>query len=497
MNRRKILTSAIAISGVAILGGGAYYFTKSANIPESKKFLDLIPLKAVKNEKNQNILNLTISEIIIDNFGDNTKIFSFNNQYPAPMIELNAGETYFVHIKNLLPEATNIHWHGLDVDPIYDGNPDILIAPNTESTIILTIPDDASGLYWYHPHPHHKTSQHVARGLAGALVVREKNSPISDDIIEKILIITDISLQNGQIALSASMIDTANGREGQYILVNGQLNPVLDFPQNSNVRFRIINACASRYLSLNFIDENPKNHAKITQIGTDGGYLEKPVVINEIFLSPAERIDVIVEFSGDITSKFKLKNRLYDRGLMGGKIAKNYDMPICQVNFTNEIAKNSIIPEKLTTITPLPKANKSAKITLGESMIMNHANMASMNHANMADMTMSFLINGKPFDINRVDFEFNAHDIILFEIINPTDMDHPIHFHGGQFQVLASNFNEQTTPAAFLAWKDTMNIRKGEIITLAMQQKTKGLKMVHCHILDHEDNGMMATIKIL
>ena len=125
------------------------------------------------------------------------------------------------------------------------------------------------------------------------------------------------------------------------------------------------------------------------------------------------------------------------------------------------------------------------RIVLGESMGMNNGMM-----------TMGFLIDGKTFDMSRIDLTSRLGDVEQWEIVNKADMDHPFHIHGGQFHVTERTRNGKSVPSLYLAWKDTVNVARGETLRLKMRQSQAGLRMYHCHILEHEDAGMMGTLQV-
>ena len=137
-------------------------------------------------------------------------------------------------------------------------------------------------------------------------------------------------------------------------------------------------------------------------------------------------------------------------------------------------------------IAPLGKVTAHKKIEFSETMGMDNG-----------AMTMGFLMNGKSFAMDRVDLKSRAGDVELWEIYNNSDMDHPFHIHGTQFQIVDRIKNGKTEPAAYLAWKDTVNIPSRETVRIKLLHATPGLRMYHCHILEHEDNGMMGTLNVV
>ena len=186
---------------------------------------------------------------------------------PGPMIEVFEGDTVRIRLENRLPQDTTVHWHGLPVPPSQDGNPMDPIAPGASRTYEFTLPVGSAGTYWYHPHTHEHTAEQVFRGMAGLFVVRSRTDPMPAAIEEKLLVISDLRLaSDGSIPANTAM-DWQNGREGNYVLVNGQYQPALSINPGQSQRWRILNATNARYLRL-ALDQ----HA-FTLIGTDGGLL--------------------------------------------------------------------------------------------------------------------------------------------------------------------------------------------------------------------------------
>ncbi len=405
--------------------------------------------------------------------GKKTTVWAYNNSLPGSLIEVYEGDTVEITFINKLPQPSTIHWHGLPIPPEQDGNPMDPVLPGQSHTYRFTMPEGSAGTYWYHPHPHEYTAEQVYRGLAAPFIVRAKNDPLKN-IPERNLMISDLKLtREGAIAGNDAM-DWMNGREGQYVLVNGQFQPVINL--QGTERWRIWNASSARYLNLSL-----SGH-KFTLVGTDGGLLEKPVRgLQQLLLSPAERVEIIVD-TLEQKGSVNLQLEPYNRGKMG-HVAVEKTTKIATVNM---LAGNSInVPNSLRKIDDLGATQSVKKIIFTEVM-----SMANGQHS------MQFLINGKSFDMDRIDFISRIHEVELWEISNQSDMDHPFHVHGTQFQVAETERNNVRTVAPYRAWKDTVNIRAGETVRIKIRQDFPGLRMLHCHILEHEVQGMMAIQQV-
>ncbi len=448
--------------------------TKAPLLPHGAVLQDIFKLP--NQSKQQNLFKAEITAAPTETElvpGKKTIVWAYNNSLPGPLIEANEGDTVEIKFINQLPQPSTIHWHGLPIPPEQDGNPMDPVLPSGTHTYRFTLPEGSAGTYWYHPHPHKYTAEQVYKGLAAPFIVRAKNDPLKD-IPERNLMISDLKLTaDGDIA-DNNANDWMNGREGQFVLVNGQFQPVINV--KGTELWRIWNASSARYLNLSLAGR------KFTLVGTDGGLLEKPVRdLQKILLSPAERVEIIVDTSGQ-EGAVNLQAEPYNRGKMG-RVAAEQTVHIASVNL---IAGQSIaIPEALRIIDDLGEAKAVKKIVFTETM-----SMANGKHS------MAFLLNGKSFDMDRIDFISQVHEVELWEITNKSDMDHPFHVHGTQFQLVETEQKNIRTPAPYRAWKDTVNVRAGETVRIKIRQDYPGLRMLHCHILEHEVQGMMATQQV-
>ena len=182
----------------------------------------------------------------------------------------------------------------------------------------------------------------------------------------------------------------------------------------------------------------------------------------------------------------KLTTLDYDRGWMGAGRPADAGMTLLTVKLgPPALVAAEPLPQLLRKIAPLATPTLKRTVVLGEAMAMG-----------VDAMGMDFTINGKSFDMNRIDFVAKAGDVEMWEISNPTDMDHPFHIHGTQFQVVDTTANGITMAAPDLAWKDTVNVPRAAIVRISVRQTLPGLRMFHCHILEHEQLGMMGIVDV-
>jgi bilirubin oxidase len=414
--------------------------------------------------------------------GTTTEFWSYNSVVPGPLIDVFEGDTVRIRLDNRLSQETTVHWHGLPVPPNQDGNPMDPVAQGASRLYEFALPIGSAGTYWYHPHPHQLTAEQVFRGMAGLFIVRSRTDPVPTAIEEKLLVISDLRLMaDGTIPANSSM-DWQNGREGNYVLVNGQHQPVLTIDPGQSQRWRILNATNARYLRLTL-----SGHT-LTLIGTDGGLLRSPVPgLDEILLAPAERVEVIVTASLSSGATAALRSLPYDRGAMGMMGSASTTIPLLTLNYTSAAISAIALPSALNPISDLgvPKQVKRLVFSSGMGMGGTSGGM------------MSFLIDGKTFDPARIDLTSRANEVEQWTIENRSTMDHPFHLHGTQFQVVSRGRSGVTTAEPFMAWRDTVNVAAFETVVLKVVQRQLGKRMYHCHILEHEDQGMMGVLEVV
>ncbi|GAB3245226.1 multicopper oxidase family protein [Chitinimonas naiadis] len=408
-----------------------------------------------------------------------TTFWAYNGGLPGPLIEVYEGDEVEITFINRLKQPSTIHWHGLPIPPEQDGNPWDLVKPGGKRTYRFRLPEGSAGTYWYHPHPHHYTAEQAFRGLAGALLVRSRQDPLAG-VPERLLVVSDLKLDDRAAIAPSDDNDLMNGREGQFALVNAQRQPTLAFHSAGRERWRVWNACSARYLRLTLPGST------LTLVGTDGGLLEAPQAgLDEYLLAPGQRAELVVD-AGSRRDRVELVAAIYQRGKMG-VVPPEQVMPLLTVDFGAVTGANlPALPAKLADIADLGPVKVHKQVVFSETM-----SMAGGQHR------MGFLVNGKSFDMKRVDLTSRVDEVELWELVNNADMDHPFHLHGTQFQVVEREMDGKVTPAPFRAWHDIVNLRAGETVRIKTVQHWRGLRMFHCHILEHEAAGMMGMLKVV
>ncbi|MBA4710808.1 multicopper oxidase family protein [Aquitalea aquatica] len=401
-----------------------------------------------------------------------TTFWAYNGQIPGPAIVAWEGDAVSLQFTNQLSQPSTIHWHGMPVPATQDGNPHDPVLPGQTRDYQFRLPADSAASYWYHPHPHGYTGQQAYMGLAGVFVVKSRHDPLAH-LPEQWLVLSDLKLDaQGQIAANGAA-DQHDGREGQFVLINGGWQPVIGLAEGERQRWRIWNACSARILKLAL----PAHDVQL--VGTDGGLIATPRGIDTLLLSPGERAEIVITGRFAAGKASALQALPYHRGKAMGP-EQSTTLTLATISRTGSKAT----AELPTTLRPIAG--------LGAPAVKRVVEFSE----NMADPSAMFLINGKKFDMNRVDFSGKVGQVEEWDIVSQAHMDHPFHIHGTQFQVLARTDDGVWQDEPFLAWRDVVNIPAGETVRLRFVQHLPGLRMFHCHILEHEDAGMMATLDV-
>jgi bilirubin oxidase len=420
--------------------------------------------------------------------GRATDALAYNGASPGPTLLATEGDRVRIRFENRIAgQPSTIHWHGLPVPADQDGNPMDPVASGADRLYEFTLPPGSAGSYWYHPHPHEFTAEQVARGLAGAFIVRPQSDPLPAGLDDHVLMFTDLRIDAAGAMMGWTAGDMIAGRIGDHVLVNGRRNPLLAVSPGSTLRLRLFNATNARFLRLAF-DGLP-----LTLIGTDGGLLAAPVPgLAEVLLAPAERAEVVLQVPSAPGLQFALRLLPYDSGSMMGAMPAPTQSAVLTLRSEGAARAPVAIPPTLRPIAALPPPVAFKRVELGERMGMMGGPGAMAGGA----MGRQFLIDGRLFDMNRVDWTSVAGEVEQWEFVNRSGMDHPMHIHGTQFQVIETERAGTRTAAPWLAWKDTVIVPRGALVRLRVRHELTGLRMVHCHILEHEAQGMMGVLRV-
>ena len=435
-------------------------FSKSLAIPPI-----IEPLRSLDGIKVYN-LNVQEGEVAFLN-GAKTKTFGVNGDFLGPTIRVKRNDTIEINVKNALNEETVLHWHGLKVPGVNDGGPNRAIKPNDTWTTQYKINQRAS-LCWYHPHTHEKTGIQVFKGIAGLFMIDDEESlniklPKEYGVDDIPLVIQDRRFDGkAQFVYKQSMHDVMMGVSGNFSLINGVVDPFVEVGAKT-IRFRLLNGSNARIYKFMFNDQRA-----FYQVAGDASFLPIPVKMKTLLLSPGERAEILVDFS-DLAGK-----EIYFGDDLGNK-------PLLKIKVKNEKPSSFELPKKLTVINEYKefKYSRIREFTL--------------------DVRPGWLgINNKQMDMKRIDEEVTLGEPELWRIINPTRMPHPFHIHGCSFKILSRNSSGPYLNEEGL--KDTVLVYGNETVELAIQFDYEATKkypyMYHCHILEHEDAGMMGQFTV-
>ena len=405
--------------------------------------------------------------------GVSSEVFAYNGRVPGPTLDVREGDLVIVHFRNDLPEPTTVHWHGIHLPFESDGSPFHPIKPGETHDYVFTVRPGTAGTYWYHPHPDRRTGFAIGKGLFGGIVVRAADDPLPS-MPEKLIILSDNRfLKNGSIDFPDPHshhggVDEENGREGPILFVNGQVMPTISIRSGETQRWRIVNGSAGRIYRIAL-----SGHTFL-HVGSDGGLFEKPIEVKDILVTTGERVELLVRGTDPPGTRAVLQNLPYDRYAPQTR-PTDWDTTraLLTLQTTDEAPVTPVaIPAILRKITPLD----TTKVTAVRTVVFSQG-----------------LINGKTMDMARVDVSTTVGATEIWEIENIVGMDHPFHLHGFQFQVL----DRDGVPEPYRSWKDMLNIpRHTSARIIVRYDDYPGKWMFHCHILDHEDHGMMGVLEV-
>lgn len=455
--------------------------------------------------------------------GSQTRVWSYEGQllkgsgvtvqavpgsYLGPIIRAKTGTKLRIYFHNELAEDSVIHPHGPRVPEASDGHPMQAIGPGETKIYEFEIIDRA-GPYWFHPHPHMRTAEQVAMGMAGLLTVWDDEElmavPGADTGANDIPVI----IQDRNFDSTNQILYNPNnmwGYLGSKILVNGKPNTVFSLEPRA-YRLRFLNGSNARTYKLAW-----SNNMPMKVIGTDGGLLPAVASRPYVMLMPGERIDVWADFTALARKQVILRSLSFDPGggMMGGGgmggggggmggggggmggLAMGSAFDILTVNVGRKAASNPV----LGPLMPLMMKFDASNVP----------NFSTPRPFSLDMRMMEWTINGRVFEMMAVaeDEMVHVHDVMAWEWINNTPIPHPMHMHNVQFQVVQRTVPATSSYATInqglvdTGWKDTVLVWPGERVKIAMMfGPHTGMYMYHCHILEHEDMTMMRNYMIM
>ncbi|RPF27314.1 multicopper oxidase family protein [Georgenia muralis] len=510
ISRRSMLRAAAAVAAGATVGapvaahaarggpgggggGGTGGGGTVLDPPVGGRFADPVLLADVSADPAVVDVALTARMATVTVGGATASLMTYDGLRPGGTIRARRDQLLRVRMRNDLPASgarnilghplydTNLHTHGLHVTPgdnpngTHGDNMMVMLRPGESTVYEYDLSLQRPGtLNFYHPHLHGSVADQMWAGMAGALVVEDETETLSA-YTERVMVLQDVTVVGSVAEPHDAMMDYMHGLEGRAVTVNGVVNPRIDIAPGQVQRWRLVNACVARFFRLSLAGHT------LHVVGTDGGLLEKPYAVGELLLSPGERVDLLVKASGSPSTSYKLLSLPYSRqGAMGGD-----QVTLATLTYGG---KRTRVDQTLPTVVD-PAATRARIDTAGLKRVRMDLSMGQ-GHG---------YINGISFTGHDSSYmtmsELGTWEV--WEVTNSSGMDHPFHHHTNHAQVLSvtggdPGYAQLWTSAA--AWKDvTVVPRWGRVELLVPVRDHAGMSMLHCHIIEHEDIGMMGV----
>ena len=410
--------------------------------------------------------------------GAETAIYGLNGGYLGPTIELDRGDEFVVRMENGLPDEDLIlHWHGLLAPSEMDGHPHQAVGPGEHYDYRYRV-NQRAATYWYHPHTDELTGPQVYKGMAGLYIVHDEEEralPIPHGAYDIPLVLQDRRVsENNELIYELTPIEIMRGWQGDTILTNGVPEAELDV-ERTRYRFRLLNGANARVFRIGLSDDRT-----FQLIANGGGLLEAPIELNALFLPPGDRAEILVDFSSETEGEAidLLSLEFFEEFTPGSRQGNPARLLRCNVGGTGPTPP--ALPQTLSSIPRL-----RAEDALRSRAFRLH--MFEGKHA----------INDKIFSPMRIDFRVPKDDLEIWEFTNPTQVLHPMHVHGVQFQVLDRNNDPNDVWPEDTGWTDTvLLLPTSSARVLVRFSAHPGMFMLHCHNLEHEDDGMMMNFMV-
>jgi spore coat protein A len=417
--------------------------------------------------------------------GRKTRMMTYNGTFPGPMIVARLNRPAIVTYHNQLSVNTSVHNHGEYVSGDSDGHPDDAILPGHSKTCFYPntsekpATDIVSHTQWFHDHVEHATAFNVYHGLAGLYLFKDPKDAVLNlpsGRFDIPLVFTD-KLFNADHSLFYTFGDhgSDNGFLGDVMLVNGAPLPRLEVARRK-YRFRILNGCDARNLQLGLGSNGP-----IKIIASEAGFLERPVSASSVFMAPAERYEIVIDFA-----RFPIGAEVVLKNLQGGQRTTN----VLRFDVVRNAVDTSAVPPVLRTIHHIPEA----QATVRRQFVFERDNG-------------QWVINGKTFDPNRIDAQPRVGDTEIWTLVNGGGgWLHPIHIHLLNFQVLDRNGRPPLPQES--GWKETIKVGPNETVRVIMTWppipsnngvtgRFRNTFVFHCHNIEHEDHDMMMQLRVV
>ena len=408
----------------------------------------------------------------------------YNGTSPGPTLRLRPGDELGIRLVNNLDEPTNLHVHGLHVSPQANGdNVFVIVRPGESFDYSHRLPPDhPPGVYWYHPHHHGMVAGQIFAGLFGAIIVEDPEAiPVSAD---RVLLVSDTTLDRAGAVAAVTPMERMAGREGELLLLNGQPGPVLTARPGERERWRIINACTARFLRLRLDGQ------ALALMGMDSGRSPSPAAVDEILMAPGNRADLLVTAAaGDSV----LLASPQDRGTMPGMTGRRPSTGAGPVALaTLRVSGEAAAAPDAFPARPAAEDLRTATVAARRQLVLAMRAGSGGMSGGMGGM-MQFSINGRVYSDGRTDTIVAAGSVEEWTLVNDSPMDHPFHLHVWPMQLI----EDYGQPVDSVVMRDVVMVRANSRATVRVAFRDfTGRSVYHCHILDHEDLGMMGVIEV-
>ncbi len=479
MRRVLAVVTGLVLLVCGLAGVGAYALWNGTSLDTTGEVdftrkLAVPPLAPSRlDETGRRVFDLTAAKGSHD-FGDGAvPTWGFNGSYLGPTLRAARGEQVVVNLRNQLGEPTTVHWHGMHLPAKMDGGPHQMVAAGQTWSPTWKIAQPAATL-WYHPHLHGQTATHVYRGLAGLFLLDDGQTKLPhaygvDDIP---IVVQDKQFDGNRLDESRAVLGDI-GILGDTTVVNGVIGPYLDVTTEL-VRLRLLNGANARIYRFEFADRRD-----FQLVGTDGGLLENPYTTKGIQLAPGERAEIVVALRAGERAVLRSGPQDLGIGALGDRFVGGHDrLDILELRAAPTLSRSDPVPAQLAQIERLdPKqATESRQFRLA-----------------------SRTINGRRMAMDRLDAVVQKGSTEIWTVTNNDGTPHSFHIHDVQFQVL--RVGGAGPPPQLRGWKDTVFLRSGDPVQLIVRftdySDPNTPYMFHCHLLLHEDDGMMGQFVVV
>jgi FtsP/CotA-like multicopper oxidase with cupredoxin domain len=482
VKRVLVVLCSAAVALVLALGGGGLWLYADADVStagtEFTREMAVPPLApSTVRDDGTRVFDLTMRAGHKEfRAGSKTPTWGFNGDYLGPTLRAKRGEKVQVRVRNTLDEQSTVHWHGMHLPARMDGGPHQMVAPGASWSPHWTVDQPAATL-WYHPHPHGRTEKHVQRGLAGLFLLDDERSaelplPKRYGVDDLPVVVQDVRFDGTEFDHGHRLM-AGSGFLGDRTMVNGTLEPY-KVVRDELVRLRLLNASTARIYDFGFTDGR-----RFSLVGTDGGLLERPAAMDRVQLSPGERAEIVVRMAPG------------ERTVLRSFPRQDYG-DFWQTRFNGGDDTFDILELRAAdTLRPSPELPAE----LGEPALPDGSD--SVRERSFALRTSG--INGRAMDMDRIDAAVTRGTSETWIVRNQDGAPHNFHVHDVQFRVL--EVDGRRPPPELRGAKDTVFVPGGRTVKLAMRftgpADPDTPYMYHCHLLYHEDGGMMGQFVVV